>query len=187
MKCADMLDAEFERSNALRPFAQSVGAATNFRDRFVAIRRYYAAAIPYIEKSPANEWAVDVYEINWPLYFTPIEYALWNDIRAAGLVMYPQFPVGRFFVDFGNPVARVAIECDGRGHIGREAEDASRQAEIESMGWRVYRLTGKECFADDSTIENGDTGKREFVASPGSRLARQLSDVCGKHMREVAA
>jgi hypothetical protein len=32
---------------------------------------------------------------------------------SVALVLYPQYPVGRYFVDFGNPVHKVAIECDG--------------------------------------------------------------------------
>lgn len=90
----------------------------------------------------------DPYEIwDWGLAFTPIESAVWGDIRDAGLDLWPQLPVGRYFVDFGNPIARVAIECDGRDfHDGRR--DSVRDLELVRNGWRVWRIPGWACLKE---------------------------------------
>lgn len=127
------------------------------KPNFDAIRAYYAKHMPAIMAARRNEWGIYAYQ--WEeeqiLSMTFIEFCLWQDIRRNGLVLYPQFPVGRFFVDFGNPVAQVAIECDGAQFHMDAAKDAARQREIERMGWTVYRLTGSECVKDmdDETRE----------------------------------
>ena len=116
--------------------------------RWRGLRDFYSHAREQIASAGRNEWGIDPYEVDWKAVFTPIENALWHDIRAAGLVLYPQFPVGRFFVDFGNPAAKVAIECDGaKWHIDK-AKDAARDASLRAMGWSVYRVTGVCCKTD---------------------------------------
>lgn len=113
------------------------------------IRAFYQWASPRILAERADEWAIDPYE--WDRGFirlTPIETALWHDIRANDLILYPQYPVGRFFVDFANPVARVAIECDGKNfHLDKE-KDASRDQWLTDREWSVYRITGSDCMTD---------------------------------------
>lgn len=129
---------------------------------FDAIRVHYGRWRKAILAAPKNEWGIDPYA--WDaagFVLTPIEAALWHDIRSADAVFYPQYPVGRFFVDFGNPVARVAIECDGRAYHQDADRDKRRQREIEAMGWTVYRLTGSECRTDfdEAAMENGAARK----------------------------
>jgi very-short-patch-repair endonuclease len=90
----------------------------------------------------------DPYAIwDWGIAFTPIEAAVWTDIRGRGLDLWPQLPVGRYFVDFGNPVARVAIECDGKD-FHDERRDALRDAELARSGWRVWRVPGWACLKE---------------------------------------
>jgi very-short-patch-repair endonuclease len=118
------------------------------------IRAHYKRHEAAIKAAGASAWGIDAYawDHNADIRLTPIEAWLWSDIRAIGAVLYPQYPVGRRFVDFGNPVAKVAIECDGaKFHQDKEA-DAKRQGEIEALGWTVYRLTGRECRTDDAGI-----------------------------------
>ena len=77
---------------------------------------------------------------------TPIEENVWSDIRKFSVPLYPQVPVGQYFVDFGNPWEKVAIEVDGKEwHMNKEKDD-KRQKEIESMGWAVYRIPGKDTY-----------------------------------------
>lgn len=141
------------------------------------VREFYRRALPEIKCFPANVWAIDPYAWSDYIALTPIEEALWNDIRHHGIVAYPQFPVGPFFVDFGNPVARIAIECDGaKWHSTPEQldRDSDRQAELELAGWRVFRLSGRECHALDLEEEDSDTGEINFIPGPASRLMHQL-------------
>jgi hypothetical protein len=58
--------------------------------------------------------------------------------------LWPQLPVDRFFVDFGNPIAKVALECDG-AQWHDEAKDARRDAILHELGWKVWRAPGWRC------------------------------------------
>ena len=104
----------------------------------------------------------DPYAIaDWVSIFTPIEAAAWSDLRSAGLPMWPQLPVGRFFVDFGNPIAKVALECDGAAWHQDKAKDEARDAELRRMGWTVYRASGKVCNVDFERPEDWDCMSKE--------------------------
>jgi len=122
-----------------------------------AIRQFYARNADSIMGEARNEWAIDPYAWAPFIQMTPIEEWLWGDIRAANAVFYPQWPVGGMFVDFANPVARVAIECDGAAYHTDKEKDAARDAKLEALGWSVYRITGKQCRTefDEETGERG--------------------------------
>lgn len=112
------------------------------------IRRFYRQWEGEIIGAGRNQWAdgdAYLWEHVGGIKLTPIERWLWSDIRTVGAVLYPQYPVGRFFVDFGNPVVRVAIECDGAAYHQDKEKDAKRDAELQRLGWAVYRITGKDC------------------------------------------
>lgn len=112
--------------------------------RWNALRQLYRLVMDDIVS--AHPRTCDPYFIDWCSVFTPIEMDAWQTIRGKGLPMYPQVPVGRFFVDFGDPVSRIAIECDGAAwHVDKD-RDARRDAELDELGWTVYRVTGKECW-----------------------------------------
>jgi hypothetical protein len=131
-------------------------------NRFEAIKQYYAAREKRIMSTPQNEWALDPYEWEEVVQMTPIEAWLWGDIREANAVFYPQWPVGGVFVDFGNPVAKVAIECDGAAYHNAE-KDAARDAKLAAIGWRVFRISGRACRTECDS-ETGEPGyARQFV------------------------
>ena len=138
------IQSQIERMQHVQAMASR---ATGFA-RFAAARLFYASADREIRQAGSREWGIDPYEVDWSSVFTPIEAALWHDIRDADLVMYPQYPVQRYFVDFGNPVAKVAIECDGAAYHQDADKDAARQRAIEADGWTVYRISGRDCKTD---------------------------------------
>lgn len=148
------------------------------RRRFAAIKSYYGRVAHRIQR--CDEWGIDPYAWSAPetgICLSPIEMALWDDIRMLNMVMYPQYPVGRFFVDFANPGARVAIECDGKRWHTDVVRDRERQAEIEEMGWVVYRITGRDCFTD--TVEGyDDEGRPTFEYS---RARAFVTEICRRH------
>ena len=155
----DELMALFEAEAKRRPLADRIKQTTGF-ERVKALREFYKLAETDILDAGERQWGMDPYEVDWLSIFTPIEYALWYDIRGKGLVAYPQYPVGRYIVDFANPCARIAIECDGAAwHKDLEA-DQRRENEILCMGWSVYRITGKDCL----TISDPETGKRSAAS-----------------------
>ena len=145
------------------------------------IRAHYARFTPEILAAPKNEWAIDAYawdEGRGMLHMTPIESWLWHDIRNANAIFYPQYPVSRFFVDFANPKAMVAIECDGAAFHQDKAKDAARDEILQRLGWTVYRAPGWLCRTDTDP-ETGKPGEcsvfvREIVERHG--LARFGTD-----------
>ena len=153
-----IIEAERERA----PLVEKIRRSKGF-ERLDAIRSFYKLASADIVKAGRAEWGVDPYEVDWLMVFTPIENALWYDIRGAGAVLYPQYPVLNYFVDFGNPVAKVAIECDGAAFHRDTAKDEARQRAIEAAGWSVYRLSGKECLTDYDEENHCAGVARQFI------------------------
>lgn len=154
-----------------------MSAVLKYRPNWDRIRGHYKHHAMAIHQAGRHSWGIDPYawDSDAGIEMTPIEAALWADIRAVGAVFYPQFPVGRRFVDFGNPCAKVAIECDGaQWHTDAEA-DAARQAEIESIGWTVYRVTGKVCKTDDSVSVDLD-GKHRPQLGEAYRRIKEISE-----------
>lgn len=113
--------------------------------RWSAIRQIYDLERPNIDAGLYEPYIVD-----WPRLFTPIELQMWDAIRFfGGLRLYPQYSVGRFFVDFGDPWSRIAIECDGAAwhHVEK---DTQRDAALHALGWTVHRIKGRDCFVDSA-------------------------------------
>jgi hypothetical protein len=138
------------------------------------IRSFYAAAHSAIMGEASNEWGIDPYGWNdAAISLTPIESWLWHDIRAVDLVLYPQYPVGGFFVDFANPKAKVAIECDGAEFHQDKEKDAKRDAKLRQLGWTVYRISGKACRDGVGSDTAWQSEARKFVQGIASRHSIQ--------------
>lgn len=105
------------------------------------IRDLYREVTPEIVKY--NGWT-DPYFVDWLRLFTPIEYLGWQEVRGNAMHMYPQYPAGRYFLDFADPLNKIAVECDGK-QWHDEAMDRRRDGELFELGWCVYRATGSEC------------------------------------------
>ena len=143
-------------------------------NNWATIRAFYSLHAQAIQNAPRNEWAFDPYA--WQdagINMTPIEMWLWSDMRAVDAVFYPQFPVAGVFVDFANPSAKVAIECDGKNFHDAET-DAKRDAKLEATGWTVYRFTGRECMDDfdESTKTPSEAYRRIKQISENHKLRR---------------
>lgn len=155
-------------------FVDAIEHATAFR-RWDAIFGYYRHANEEILKgSDPNHWALDPYEVRWEGVMSPIEAKAWSDIRVnGGVVFYPQYPVRNRYVDFGNPVLRLALECDGAEfHQDRKREQA-RDAELRDLGWSVIHVSGAECARTliglDEMLEELDCPLNDLLASPQYR------------------
>lgn len=116
-----------------------------------ALRELYA----YKDQAIRDAWPhmVNPYPVDWK--FTPIEYSAWQTIRILGLPFYPQYPIGRYFVDFADPVMRLALECDGKDWHD-PVKDARRDAAISALGWRVKRFTGRQCYWSEDNPNSMD-------------------------------
>ena len=111
---------------------------------FQLIRKIWDIELPHVVADLKAGNGFDPYFVDWTRWFTPIEWDAWHTIRRLGLPLFPQIPVGRYFVDFGDPVQRIAIECDGREWHDRE-KDQKRDEALSAQCWKVYRVTGREC------------------------------------------
>jgi very-short-patch-repair endonuclease len=70
--------------------------------------------------------------------------------------MYPQYPVLKYFLDFGNPYFKIAIELDGKDYHNPD-EDRKRDIELHAAGWKVFRIPGYKMvrqFKDASDFED---------------------------------
>jgi len=79
------------------------------------------------------------------------EAKLWSklrDRRLGGLKFVRQAPLGAHFVDFLCRERNVVVEVDGGTH-GTAAEigdDAARTAELERLGYRVFRVSNRDVY-----------------------------------------
>ena len=81
---------------------------------------------------------------NWEWMMSPIERIVWGDLRYHGLRFYPQYPAGRYFIDFADPEAMFGIEVDGKEYHQNRKKDEQRQQKLEAMGWKIVRVSGSE-------------------------------------------
>ena len=79
------------------------------------------------------------------------EAKLWSkvrDRRLVGLKFVRQAAIGPYFVDFLCREPKVVVEVDGGTH-GRDAEiagDAARTADLERLGYRVFRVSNRDVY-----------------------------------------
>lgn len=146
------------------------------------IRRTYAQLMPRLMAAPRDEWAFDAYFwSNGMVRMTPIEAWLWADLREVNAIVYPQFPIGNVFVDFANPVAKVAIECDGAAYHMDVEKDRKRDARLQALGWTVYRIPGRVCATETnyetSQLSKAGAAVRRIVLDHGITRGGGLSEV----------
>lgn len=113
--------------------------------KFLAIRKAYAEQMPewMADYEAKGELRIDPYFMDWQ--FTPIERNVWCDIRTLGLPFVPQVPVLNYFLDFGCPMLKIGIECDGKAWHDHDL-DKARDARLAAQGWMIFRIEGHECM-----------------------------------------
>lgn len=114
------------------------------------IRKHYELLTPRIMavgEANATRWVSPYSWIgNWPEIMSPIEFMAWQAIRCFGkFPLYPQYPVDKYFLDFGNPYLKIAVECDGKEFHQDVEKDMRRDKRLFEYGWKVYRISGSDC------------------------------------------
>ena len=136
-------------------------------DKWGFFRQLYMENIPFImevSKKDKTRWS-NIYLLNWRKYLSPIERIAWDSIRTtAQIVLYPQFPVFNFFIDFANPMLRIGLELDGKDYHSKE-KDLKRDKQLKRFGWKIFRATGSETkvsYLNRSELEErGITGREK--------------------------
>jgi len=124
---------------------------TEERKRYFAIledlKEFYTTHEKYIldlAKKYPTKWYYS-YVVDYNTFFSPIEKLAWNCMRVKGsVVLYPQYPVGKYFIDFGNPYFKIALELDGKEFHKDWAKDRERDLALSHLGWTTYRVSGTE-------------------------------------------
>lgn len=122
---------------------------------FKTVKNYYETKQKEVDAGFCAGWThfhIDPYESGICDCLTPIERRVWSDIRDHRLPLFPQFPVGKYFVDFGNPEHCIAVECDGYQWHQDKEKDQRRDAELARLGWRVVRIPGWMCTLEPYEI-----------------------------------
>lgn len=129
--------AHFEKESKLRGLLADIYSDTP--RKWAALRKFYEIQTPH-------GYSPYPCEIDWyRVLGSPAEEMAQQVIRGAGLDMWPQYPVGRYFVDFGDPYKKIALEVDGRNYHDVE-RDRKRDSELFELGWTVYRVSGSEAY-----------------------------------------
>lgn len=118
---------------------------TDLKRRFQILREIYEIKRTSIFK---NKTRVDPYFADWMAVFTPIERLVWSDIRNSNCWMVPQYPVLNYFLDFADPYRKIGLEADGKDWHNTE-KDTKRDEKLHELGWRIFRVTGKETMPTD--------------------------------------
>jgi very-short-patch-repair endonuclease len=128
------------------------------------IKKYYEREsgniLDTFQKS--NKMFYNSYPLDWSKIMTPIEFQAWVAIRSKGIVLYPQYPVLNYHLDFANPGLMIALELDGAEWHDKE-RDLKRDNKLRELGWTVYRITGKEMYRD---YKNFQTLREEEISDP---------------------
>jgi len=73
---------------------------------------------------------------------TPPEARLWVALRNGKLNLHfrRQHPIGPYILDFYCDAAKLAVEIDGQGHLGRIDQDERRDSWLLAQGIRTLRI-----------------------------------------------
>lgn len=85
------------------------------------------------------------------------EMILWQELKGkklAGFKFRRQYGIGRFVVDFYCPSCKLAVEVDGKSHLGKRAAmlDKERQQFIEKFGIQFLRFTNENIHTNLESV-----------------------------------
>ena len=90
-----------------------------------------------------------------------VELIAWDATRTIGnLPFYPQFPVGKYFLDFANPTQKIGIEIDGKEFHNYD-DDAEKDAGLRQIGWKIIRITASDMVRVPKVISYDPEMKKE--------------------------
>lgn len=100
--------------------------------------------------SQQPEHVIQQYQHTVPQFASPIEKDFWHLWKSrCPIALIPQYPVGKYSLDFAHVPTKTAIELDGRQYHStpyQRSNDMKRQTEIEQQGWRFLRYSGLDIY-----------------------------------------
>ena len=119
----------------------------------------------------------------------------WNSLVKTGMGHRSEYP-NHYKLDISNTTLMVCIEVDGQSHASRRDQDQKKQALLESLGWRVLRVTSERARELYSTFKSQDTlltslGVTSSTTATSSaatspRCTASSSPSCGATTRQCA-
>ena len=117
------------------------------------LRRRY---LEYVIKPPSEQDALDLDEVSpdqrHEAFDSLFEQRVYLAIRDRGFRVRPQVNVGRYRIDLvvEGGTRRLAVECDGDAFHGADEheDDATRQRDLERVGWTFWRIRGSAFYRD---------------------------------------
>jgi len=152
-----------------------------YQDR-LDIREFYMVRDDRIRRTFGWGFGHEQEEYVWADRMSPIEREVWMKTITSGLVMYPEYPVGPYWIDFGNPRTKVGIECDGAAfHADRRKDDAREARLRDDFGWVIYRITGAETLKPVEWWPSGDDDEEYERWIQGDGLEQFIARIRDKH------
>lgn len=108
-----------------------------FQER-LEFREKYKKLTPGVSPYSISKWGK----------MSPIEELAWQSVRFLAIPAYPEYPIGRYFVDLADIEHKIVFEIDGRKWHTVPQKDILRQSEIEGLGWTVYRFHSEDVRSD---------------------------------------
>lgn len=135
----------WEWANMMGKIRHDFHSKDNYFNKLRIVGQYWKQNEEHIIKHSAKNPRLWFYAeaFDWNVLFSPIEMDAWISLRGKCVPMYPQYPVLRYYVDFGNPYFKIAIELDGKDYHNPE-RDHLRDIEMNKAGWKVFRIPGSE-------------------------------------------
>jgi len=147
--------------------------------RHQIIAEYYKEFEPfiiYLQKQNNRLW-MDSYPFNWKEILTPIEWFAWEEIRYFGIVLYPQYPVLNYRVDFGNPYLKIGLEIDGKEFHDKKKDHIRDQRIYDETGWQMFRVSGSEAYKLIDLPEYEDDRHEEYDKLRLKRLHTTMTGI----------
>ena len=119
---------------------------------------------------------------DWGSLLSKAEFGVWHDIRLFGLKFLPEFPAGKYFIDFADPIRKIAIEVQSKQwHSGADKLhfDIDRTKRLEDMGWFVMWIDARTTQNYESSYLLlhlvAETLRRLY--GPSEQMARWMSEL----------
>lgn len=124
----------------------------NWKERLNSYREFYKKNNHLILSSNPNKFfSHKILKSVRGFELSPIEEIVWDICLCEGIVLYPQYPIDRYMVDFCNPIKKIILECDGAKFHSIE-KDFDRDEYLVDNGYKVFRLSGSKIMRSHDLI-----------------------------------